>query len=203
VKSDFGEDPFLTEEGIRRLLATHVLKSIPPPENNHWRSAAVLIPLIKTERGWDVLFIVRTNTVADHKGQVAFPGGARDPEDVTHIDTALREAQEEIGLDPDNVRVMGSLPEFFTVSNYLIVPVVGVIGKPFEIRPSIEEVSRVFTIPLDWLANPINYEERPYIRPGSVYENVIFYQRYDGEILWGATARMMLTFLEILGLHPS
>jgi 8-oxo-dGTP pyrophosphatase MutT (NUDIX family) len=203
VRPDLAKGPFLTEEGIRRLLTNHVSKSVPPPENSHWRSAAVLIPLIKTEQGWDVLFIVRTNTVADHKGQVAFPGGARDPEDMTHIDTALREAQEEIGLDPANVRVLGRLPEFFTVSNFLITPVVGVIGRPFQIRPSVEEVSRVFTIPLDWLANPAHFEERPYIRPESVYENVIFYQRYDGETLWGATARMMLTFLEILGLHPS
>ena len=200
MKSGLSGDQSFTEEHIQTRLMNHAFLSALPPENLRWRRAAVLVPLLKTASGWDVLFIVRTHTVAEHKGQVAFPGGTMDPEDISLADTALREAQEEVGLNPANVRILGSLPDFYTISNYLITPFVGVIDWPFKILPSLEEVSRVFTIPLVWLAAPIHYEERPYIRPESVYENVIFYQPYDGEILWGATARIMLTFLEILGL---
>lgn len=196
------ENGALTEESIRERLRASLVRPAIPPENMRWRRAAVLVPLLRNEREWHLLFIRRTESVADHKGQVAFPGGAMEGEDASLEVTALRESQEEIGLPQHSVSILGRLPDFYTISNYLITPVVGVIGWPFPLALSMEEVSRVFTIPLLWLADPANHEERLYTRPdGLTHENVIFFSPYEGEILWGATARITLTFLQILGLH--
>jgi 8-oxo-dGTP pyrophosphatase MutT (NUDIX family) len=130
---------------------------------------------------------------------VAFPGGRADPEDPTPQHTALREAFEEIGLDPADVRVLGRTGSYLTVTNYQVTPIVGAIPWPYLLRPAPDEVSRVFTIPLTWLADPANHEERlrelphPY---GSA--TVIYFHPYDGEVLWGASARITLNLLQIL-----
>lgn len=185
---------------IARLLASHHVPPAIPPENLRWRRASVLVPLLEEGGEWHLFFIRRTESVAEHKGQVAFPGGGMEPQDRTVIDTALREAQEEVGLAPSAVHILGHLPEFFTITNYLITPVVGVVSWPFQALLSPEEVSRAFTIPLNWLADPRHYEERPFVRPNGRDDKVIYYQPYDGETLWGATARITVIFLQILGL---
>ncbi|HEX7972912.1 MAG TPA: CoA pyrophosphatase [Anaerolineales bacterium] len=113
--------------------------------------------------------------------------------------TALREAREEIGLEPGSVRLLGRLPTYLTVTNYSVTPVVGAIPWPFPMRISPEEVARVFTIPLDWLANPANHEARLRELPAP-YEPVpvIYFQPYDGEVLWGASARFTLALLKAI-----
>ena len=88
----------------------------------------------------------------EHSGQVAFPGGRADPEDTDPEQTALREAYEEIGLRPSDVHLLGRLQDYLTITNYQVTPVVGVIPWPYDLHPAEEEVSRVFAIPLDWLA---------------------------------------------------
>ena len=90
--------------------------------------------------------------------------------------------------------------EFHTVSGYSIVPVVGVVPWPYQLRLSSEEVSRAFTIPLSWLAVPAHHSEKPYTRPDGRVENVIFFEPFDGDLLWGITARITLNFLQILGM---
>lgn len=162
------------------------------------RRAAVLIPMIDGKDGWELLYIRRTENVAEHKGQVAFPGGAVDAEDETIEATALRETHEEIGLFPEQVQILGRLPDFYTITDYLVTPVVGQVQTPFDIVISKDEVSRAFTIPLRWLADSSNWEERPWLRPNGRIARVIFFAPYDGEILWGATARITLNFLRIL-----
>jgi 8-oxo-dGTP pyrophosphatase MutT (NUDIX family) len=165
------------------------------------RPAAVLMPLLQIDQNWHVLFTRRTASLAEHSGQVAFPGGRSDPEDGDPETTALREAYEEIGVKPQDVRILGRLNNFLTITNYSVTPVVGVLPWPYPIRLATEEVSRAFTIPLDWLADSDNYEihQRKLPPPyGSVA--VIYFHPYDGEVLWGASARFMLTFLEALGL---
>jgi len=165
------------------------------------RCAAVLIPLAWWQEQWNLVFTRRTEMVEHHKGQVSFPGGACDDGETTPEQTALREAEEEIGLKPEDVRVLGRLNDVVTITNYRVTPVVGVALWPYPFRPAAAEVSRVFTIPLPWLAGRENWEEQSISSERSPRPfPVIHYHPYDGEILWGASARMTLNFLSVLRL---
>jgi 8-oxo-dGTP pyrophosphatase MutT (NUDIX family) len=199
---DPGQNGALTEAEIaRRLSLPPALPADQGPDFSRLalRPAAVLVPLIWVDEEWQLVFTRRTETVQSHKGQVSFPGGAADPQDDSPEATALREAFEEIGLLPEDVTLLGRLPYLATVTNYIITPVVGRIRWPFDFQPAVDEVSRVFTMPLGWLADPAHREVRPLPRVG-YYEDVIYYQPYDGELLWGATARITVEFLRIINL---
>jgi len=194
----------LPEETIARKLQQAVaaaessaaFSEIDLNEETNLKCAAVLVPLVWQEDEWHLLYTRRTDTVDSHKGQVSFPGGACEDGETTPEQTALREADEEIGLNPNDVRVLGRLTDLITVSYYQVTPVVGVVKWPAVFRVGEQEVARVFTIPLGWLANPSNrwQFERPESRRG-----LIAYHPYDGELLWGATARMTVDFLQVLG----
>jgi 8-oxo-dGTP pyrophosphatase MutT (NUDIX family) len=160
------------------------------------RPAAVLIPLIRRADEWHILYTRRTDTVEHHKGQVSFPGGATDPEDHSPEDTALRETEEEIGVRRSDVRILGRLGEMITISNFVVTPVVGVVPWPYGFKVHTVEVGRVFTMPLDWLARRDNWQE--FVRRETGH-SVITYFPFDGELLWGATARMTVNFVEALG----
>jgi 8-oxo-dGTP pyrophosphatase MutT (NUDIX family) len=164
------------------------------------RKAAVLIPLLCDGDRWHLLFIRRTETVQDHKGQVSFPGGAFEPEDANMDATALRETWEEVGIPPNEIYLLGKMPVFTTISSFAITPVVGQIPWPYPLKLEPAEVSRVFTIPIEWLASQANWSEKPYVRPNGRQEKVIFFDHYDGELLWGITARITLDFLKLLNL---
>ena len=165
------------------------------------KSAAVLIPLLSVDSSWHLLLTVRNANLPEHSGQVAFPGGRADPEDASPEDTALRETNEEIGVRPEDVRVLGRLRRYLTVTNYMVTPVVGVMPWPYPINPAAHEVSRVFTVPLTWLADPANHEERPHQVPGPrLPVPVIYFQPYEREVLWGASARFTLALLDALKL---
>jgi len=159
------------------------------------KCAAVLVPLLLQDGEWRLLYTRRTDQVENHKGQVSFPGGACDEGETTPEQTALREAEEEIGLDPRAVRLLGRLNPMDTISFYRVTPVVGVIPWPAVFRPAQAEVARIFTMPLAWLADRSNRWE--FNLPGRNH-SVIVYHPFDGELLWGATARMTVDFLEIL-----
>ncbi len=160
------------------------------------KCAAVLLPLMRFDDQWHVLFTRRTDRVESHKGQVSFPGGACDEGETTPEQTALREAEEEIGVNPADVQVIGRLSRLITISNFRVSPIVGVIPFPYAFKIAGIEVARVFTIPLLWLANRSNYWEFSF---GNSDRSLIAYHPYDGELLWGATARMTVTFLKTLG----
>jgi len=175
----------------------------PYPEgmlNSKPRRAAVLIPFLRANDSWHILFIRRSENVDDrHSGQVAFPGGRAKPNDSGSESTALREAHEEVGLKPEDVKIFGHLTPFVTITNYRVVPVVGKMPWPYPLRLQQSEVSKAFTIPLEWLADPANHEEHPRELPppfGSI--QVIYFKPYQGEVLWGASARILLTLLDIL-----
>lgn len=173
--------------------------SVQESEQANSKTAAVLIPLFIESGQWRILYTRRSVKVQDHKGEVSFPGGAKDPGDASIIQTALREANEEIGLLEDQVEVLGTLKGILSITDYWITPVVAKIDWPFEIYTSADEVDRVFSIPLDWLADPRNKEIRPYRRRrDGVVHSVIFFQEYDGELLWGLTASMTVRLLETL-----
>jgi 8-oxo-dGTP pyrophosphatase MutT (NUDIX family) len=161
------------------------------------KCAAVLVPLVWQSDEWHILYTRRTDHVESHKGQVSFPGGACDDGETEPEQTALREADEEIGINPTNVRVLGRLANMITISYFRVTPVVGVVKWPAVLRVGEHEVARVFTIPLGWLANASNRWQ--FERPGT-RRTLIAYQPYDGELLWGATARMTVDFLKVLGL---
>jgi 8-oxo-dGTP pyrophosphatase MutT (NUDIX family) len=163
--------------------------------NADLKCAAVLIPLAWFEENWHLLFTRRTERVETHKGQVSFPGGACNPGEGTPEQTALREAEEEIGVRPRDVRVLGRLNAMITITSFRIDPVVGVVPWPYTFQVENAEVARVFTIPLRWLNDPGNRWE--FHLPSRKY-SLIVYHPYDGELLWGATASMTTQFLSAL-----
>jgi len=167
------------------------------PIDRRKRQAAVLLPLILENTGWEVYLTRRTEVVNDHKGQVSFPGGGVEHEDNNLAATALRECEEEIGLKPSEVTLLGSLSIRESVTGVSVVPFVGVINQPFLPKLETQEVARLFTIPLSWLANPVNSTIKPYQRPGRSIADVIFYQPYDGEVLWGLSASILQEFLQM------
>lgn len=165
-------------------------------EETRVKCAAVLIPLVWQDDEWHLLYTRRTDKVESHKGQVSFPGGACDDGETTPEQTALREAEEEIGIHPPDVRILGRLANLVTITYFRVTPVVGIVKWPVVFRVGEHEVARVFTIPLGWLANPSNrwqFERSDLKRP------LIAYHPYDGELLWGATARITVDFLNVLG----
>ena len=159
------------------------------------KCAAVLVPLLRQNGDWHVLFTRRTDRVESHKGQVSFPGGACDDGETTPEQTALREAHEETGIRPQDVRVLGRLRPMVTITSYRVTPVVGVIPWPYVFRPEQAEVARIFTMPLTWLAEKSNRWEFNFLGRKN---SVIFFHPFDGELLWGATARMTVDFLETI-----
>ncbi len=165
-----------------------------------YERAGVLIPFFHIDNEWKLLLTRRTEYVQTHKGQVAFPGGAFDPEDENIVETALRESCEEIGLCSNEVSVLGCLEDQITVSSFVITPVVAYVEKPFNIVISKNEVSRVFCIPLTWLAEPIHRRKEVMLFPDGKESEVIFYQLYEGELLWGVTANIIIKLLDTLGL---
>ncbi len=160
------------------------------------RCAAVLIPLTHVNGEWHLLFTRRTDRVQSHKGQVSFPGGACDEGETTPEQTALREAEEEIGLRPEDVKILGRISQLITITSFRVSPIVGVIPWPYTFKVSGIEVARVFTIPVRWLSDRNNYWE---FFGRDSERSLIAFHPYDGELLWGATARMTLTFLKTIG----
>lgn len=169
------------------------------------RPAAVLIPLVEIDGEWQILFIRRTKLPGDiHSGQVALPGGGLDKKDASLSDTALRETHEELGIRPEDVRLLGQLNEFIAISNYRVTPFVGTLPWPYKIVPAEQEVARWFTIPLGWLADPANHTIQRRILPNGLGDiGVIYFQEYDGELLWGLSARIITEFLDVAGLNGS
>ena len=169
------------------------------PPGTTFRCAAVLVPLGYDGDEWHVLFTRRTDRVESHKGQVSFPGGACDDGETEAEVTALREAHEEIGLLPADVRVLGRLQSMITISSFEVTPVVAAFPLPYTFNISTIEVERVFTMPLAWLAQRQNYWDLVRLEGRSL----IAYHPYDGELLWGATARMTVQLINTLGLEQS
>ncbi|HEY2979980.1 MAG TPA: CoA pyrophosphatase [Anaerolineales bacterium] len=167
------------------------------PAGAVFRCAAVLVPLTFVQDEWHLLFTRRTDLVESHKGQVSFPGGACDEGETSAEATALREAEEEIGLKPSDVRVLGRLSPLITVSSYEVSPIVAAVPWPYAFQIATIEVARLFTIPLNWLADRSNYWE--FMRRDN--RSLIAYHPYDGELLWGATARMTLQLIKTLEMH--
>ncbi len=173
--------------------------------NRPVQRAGVLLPLYQLDGAWHLIFIRRAEHQQDrHSGEVGFPGGCRQVSDPDCTATALREAREEIGLAPNAVQILGELRPLHTVSHFLVTPVVGCVAWPQPLRPDPREVSRIFSIPLAWLADHAHHQVRTYPAAGHPEaRDLIFFDEYDGELLWGVTARITLDFLACLTAPPS
>ena len=167
---------------------------------SQFKKASVLIPFVRENDSWHILFIRRADSDRDrHSGQVAFVGGKAEATDSNEIETALRETHEEIGVDPADVTILGQLGPHYSISSFQITPIAATLPWPYKLTLETAEVSRTFTIPLTWLANENNYEIRDRKPPESDKSiPVVYYKKYQGELLWGATARMILSLINTL-----
>ena len=192
LRHAFGSHPSAWEPELRSERAW---TNRPPAK------AAVLVALVQRQE-ISVLLTQRSATLSNHSGQIAFPGGRKDPEDRDACDTALREAWEEVGLARDKVEVIGRLPEYATGSGFEITPVVGLVQPPFALQPNPAEVDDIFEVPLSFLMNPAHHQwqqldtpelsrrwlSMPYDDPLSGHERFI----------WGATAGMLRNLYRFL-----
>ena len=185
-------------DDIRSALARHVPRELPI---GGCREAAVLIPLQLVEGCWRVLLTRRTRTVEHHKGEISFPGGRRDADDPDLLATALRESEEEVGIPPDGVEVLGRLDDIYTISNYRVRPYVGRIPHPFHPKLEPAEIEELLLLPLAGFVAPGGLAETIICRAGSPYS--IYFFRVAGCTVWGATGKIMKQFLEVgLGFAP-
>jgi 8-oxo-dGTP pyrophosphatase MutT (NUDIX family) len=148
------------------------------------------MPVLEREHELTMLFTRRTAQLRSHSGQISFPGGRAEPADPTPEFTALRETQEEIGLAPERVRVLGRLGDYSTRTGFRITPVVGAVAEPFELRPDAGEVDEVFEVPLSFLLDPRNHQRHSREFQGEMrWFYAIPYRDY---YIWGATAGILV-----------
>ena len=187
-------------ESIKQAIKNLKNKAAQNPTDsyNGYKKAAVLVPFVCDSAKWSLLYTRRSEKLSKHSGQVSFPGGAMEPQDSSLISTALRETYEEIGINPETINVLGVMPEFQTISDFVITPIVVYLDWPAKLTISEDEVRRVFTIPVGWLKNPANWEERIFSHPNGGYGTVYFYEPYDGELLWGISAKITIELIREL-----
>lgn len=170
-------------------------KTVLPPDG--LVTAAVLVPLFCSKGKLYVLLTERSHQVEHHKGEISFPGGKMDPEDRDLKACALRETAEEVGLDPEDVSIIGELDDFYTVSTgYHVVPFVGIIPYPYEFRPSAREIASLLTVPLDVFFDPVRRHETVWTMKGQAVQIVSYL--WEGHNIWGATARILQHFAELM-----
>lgn len=167
------------------------------------RPAAVLIPLVVRDDGLQVLLTQRTAHLSDHAGQISFPGGRIEATDANPVAAALRESQEEIGLDPVAVEVMGTLPHYLTATHYRVTPVVGLIERLPRLTPDEFEVAEIFEVPFQFLMNPAHHERR--LAEWQGQRRSFFAMPYvpselstQRRFIWGATAAMLRNLYRFL-----
>ena len=159
-------------------------------------AAAVLLPLCYRDGQYYIIFVKRSETVKVHKGQVSFPGGMCEVTDASRLDTALRECSEEIGLKAVEVEVLGELDDAITLTTgYIVTPFVGVITGSCHLQPDRQEIEQIIEIPLATLLDKGNRTKETQIIDGQ--ETPVYTYRYQGQVIWGATARILAQFLEI------
>ena len=161
-----------------------------PGREDRTTPAAVLVPIVNRPDGLTLLLTQRGDTLPDHPGQISFPGGRQEPEDRSAAETALRESEEEIGLDRSRVEILGEVGSYETVTGYSVVPVVGWVAPPIELTPDPVEVAEAFEVPLSFVLDPDNFVQRQREVNGVVRH--FFACPYQERYIWGATAAMIL-----------
>lgn len=163
--------------------------------------ASVLVPIVVHASGPTMLLTERTAHLNDHAGQVSFPGGSAEPEDTDEIETALREAEEEIGLARARVEVIGRLPDYPTVTGFNVAPIVALVEPPLSLTLDAFEVAEAFEVPLIFLLDPANHQRRAIIMDGHTRQFMAM--PYDQHFVWGATAAMLRNLYLFLAAQPT
>jgi mutator protein MutT len=189
-----GTEPVAIDEVLSAVTSRGRGRSIDPVPADA-RASAVLVALWEDERGTEVLLTKRSWEMRNHKGEISFPGGRLDPGE-TPVDAAIREAHEEVGLDPSSVEVVGELDHISTVvSKSFIVPIVARLDRRPDVAPMTGEVQRVLHLPLSELYRPDTYRQEIWWRPP--VEWPIHFFELDDETIWGATGRMLVQLLSL------
>lgn len=178
---------------IKKAVATHT--PIPRCEKG-LVPAAVLVPLFIDSGRLNLLLSRRTDQVLKHKGQISFPGGVRDPSDQDMVTTALREAHEEVGIDPQDVRILGLLNDVTTTTDYLVTPVVGTIPFPYDFKLNPAEVKEIILVPWEVFFRPRYHRRETVLHRGEMVE--VDYYRYKEHTIWGLTARITRQLVELV-----
>lgn len=160
------------------------------------REAAVLLPVIDRPEDLTLLLTQRTQHLSSHAGQISLPGGRREPEDATPVATALRETEEEVGIRPEEVCVIGAMDGYETRTGFLITPIIGIVRADYTLIPDANEVDEVFEVPLRFLLDPENHKQHSREYKGVRYHfHAMPYRDY---YIWGATAAMLRNFYQLL-----
>jgi 8-oxo-dGTP pyrophosphatase MutT (NUDIX family) len=205
-----GVNPAELRDRIRRCLHfTHQIETITgdhavagmAAEERTLTPAAVLVPLIERSDGYTVLLTQRTVHLEHHAGQISFPGGRAEEGDASPVETALREAEEEIGLQRRHVvEIAGFLDLYQTVTGFLVTPVVGLVTPPFDLRLDAFEVAEAFEVPLEFILDPRHHEDRGMLYKGQQRRYYVI--PYEDRFIWGATAAMLVGFARRLTGDP-
>jgi 8-oxo-dGTP pyrophosphatase MutT (NUDIX family) len=178
---------------IRGILSSRKRRVIEHPPFSH---AAVLVPLFRKGDVCHLLFTKRSDQVKFHKGEISFPGGVVDEEDAELEKTALREAFEEIGLKEDDVQIIGILDDIVTITEFIVTPIVGLFPYPYPFKVSEVEIAELIEVPLASLLDEDCFSEREIIR--GTRKEVVYAYQYEGHTIWGATARILKQFLDLI-----
>ena len=165
------------------------------------RESAVLVPLLRRAGEPHLIFTRRPETLRQHAGQISFPGGSRDPEDSTPLHTALREAEEEIGIPRDRVEVLGALDELPTITQFRILPFVGVVPEDVQYRANPDEIAEIIEVPLRALLDPSIHRVERHVVLGRDRE--VYFFDYGPHTIWGATARIVRNLFEVAAELPA
>jgi 8-oxo-dGTP pyrophosphatase MutT (NUDIX family) len=167
------------------------------PSSGHLTPAAVLVALLDRPEGTALVLTERAAHLNAHAGQISLPGGRMERDDVSAVATALRESEEEIGLEPKLVEVLGSLRVYDTITGFRIYPVIGRVAEPpLAWRPDPAEVADVFEVPLDFVLDPANHQRDSYLRNGE--RRHFFVLPYQDRYIWGATAGILVNLARTL-----
>ena len=178
---------------IRKTLSSRERRVVEHPPFSH---AAVLVPLFKKGENCYLLFTKRSDQVKYHKGEISFPGGAVDEEDLELVTTALREAHEEIGLKKSDVQIIGILDDIVTVTQFIVTPIVGLFPYPYPFKVSEIEIAELIEVPLSFLLDEECFSQEEIIRGGQ--REIVYAYQYGKHIIWGATARILKQFLDLI-----
>jgi 8-oxo-dGTP pyrophosphatase MutT (NUDIX family) len=178
---------------IRTILSSRKRRIIEHPRFSH---AAVLVPLFEKGADCHLLFTKRSDHVKYHKGEISFPGGGVDEEDLEPIRTALREAHEEIGLKEEDVQIIGILDDIITITEFIVTPIVGLFPYPYPFKVSEVEIAELIEVPLSSLLHEECFSEREIVRSGQ--KEIVYAYQYEKHLIWGATARILKQFLDLI-----